>query len=235
MRNMLKECTRNIISNFWINHQLKFLSKSLWQRSRIFSCWILGFILFLGLSLGASRTGYCSKELVEAGEASAFKPGSIQGLDLIRGLPRQIDFKEARLGTVVLFLSTRCPCSASHQVTLESLSKKFIPLGFKFVGVHSNADEEVGAAREYFKQSGLTFPVIQDKHTQIADALGAFKTPHVFVLSSEGEILFQGGVDNSHIAQAASKHYLQDALTLIAGGKKPSQKEVRVLGCEIRR
>jgi peroxiredoxin len=135
----------------------------------------------------------------------------------------------------MMFLSIRCPCSASHQSTLESLSKEFSSKGFRFIGVHSNADEEIDLAKDYFKKSGLTFPVIQDDHTQIADTWGAFKTPHAFVLDSEGEILFKGGVDNSHIAKAADKHYLRDALVLLVEGKKPAQKEVRVLGCEIRR
>jgi peroxiredoxin len=209
-----------IISKIRMNRQFKSLSNllSLRETGSLSS----KVSVILGLSLALSSKGFCF-------------PKQIGGMDLVRGHSVQVDFKQARLATVVLFLSSRCPCSASHQITLEKLSKEFTPQGFRFVGVHSNADEEEGIAKEYFKNSGLTFPVIQDRKCGIADALGAFKTPHVFVLGSDGEVLFQGGVDNSHISNQANKHYLKDALALIAEGKKPSQKEVRVLGCEIRR
>jgi hypothetical protein len=223
MRNKLKECTNSIIHKFSGNYQLKFLIDLLLWRP-----WAdlgLKTVVTFGISVAVCQVGFCLPGPLK----------QIDGLDLVRGSLAHVEFKEARLGTVVMFLSSRCPCSASHQSTLDLLSKEFTPQGFRFVGVHSNADEEVGAAREYFKNSGLAFPVIQDRNCGIADALGAFKTPHVFILGSNGEVLFQGGVDNSHVANAANKHYLRDSLALIVDGKKPPQKEVRVLGCEIRR
>ncbi|MEO5971568.1 MAG: redoxin family protein [Bdellovibrionia bacterium] len=222
MRNKLKECTTCIIHNIRRNRQLKFLSDLLfWTPWKGLG---LKTVITFGITVAMCQMGFCFSELKQ-----------IEGLDLIGGSSVRVEFKKARLGTVVMFLSSRCPCSASHQSTLDQLSKEFGPRGFRFVGIHSNADEEVEAAREHFKKSGLAFPVIQDKKSGIADALGAFKTPHVFVLASNGEVLFQGGVDNSHVANAANKHYLQEALAMIVDGKKPSQKEVRVLGCEIRR
>ena len=227
MRNILKECTNITVPNIRQNRQLKFLSNLLFS-------WGVSFGVSCGISVAISQTGFCFLEQSnQLGQAKHSK--KIEGLDLVRGVPVLVEFKQARLGTVVIFLSSRCPCSASHQSTLDRLSKEFASRGFRFVGVHSNADEEVEVARDYFKKSGLTFPVIQDRKSEIADTLGAFKTPHVFVLGTDGEILFQGGVDNSHISNLADKQYLRDALALIVDGKKPSQKEVRVLGCEIRR
>jgi len=223
MRNTLNVCTDSILTKFRANHQL----------------W---FGVALALSLGVSSVGVCGgglqvqqvvQQVVEQVKAEPFP--QLSGLDLVRGGLVRVKVRQARLGTVVVFLSMRCPCSASHQSILNQLSQRFTPLGFQFIGVHSNADEEAVAAGEYFRKSGLIFPVIQDNKSKIADTLGAFKTPHVFVLNPEGEVLFQGGVDNSHVALAAQRHYLRDALALIVEGKKPAQKEVRVLGCEIRR
>ena len=77
--------------------------------------------------------------------------------------------------------------------------------------------------------------VIADPELRLADQFGALKTPHAFVLSTKGELLYRGGVDSSSIAERADRHYLRDALTAIAAGKEPEIKEARALGCVIQR
>jgi hypothetical protein len=160
---------------------------------------------------------------------------TFSGVDLISDKVKSIDLTKAKKATVIVFLSAKCPCSASHQPVLSQLADLFGKEGFNFVGVHSNANEEIGFSQGHFKSAKLTFPVIQDKETKIADYFKAFKTPHVFVVSPDLKILFQGGVDNSKLVERATRHYLKDALSAINEGKQPVQREVRVLGCEIKR
>ena len=159
----------------------------------------------------------------------------LSGIDLISGTRKLIHLKEAKRASVVVFLSAKCPCSANHQIALNQLSKEFGSSGFNFIGVHSNANEDLKFSQEYFKKSGLVFPVIQDSLAQIADQFKAYKTPHAFVVNSKLEILFQGGVDNSRSVEKATQHYLKKALMAIQNGQEPDEKNVRVLGCEIKR
>lgn len=180
-------------------------------------------------------------------------PSTISGFNLTSGAIDHFDLKKAKLGTIMIFLSNKCPCSQSHieydpkndnsnKTTeplpkikyLEDLAKKFGPLGFTFVGIHSNADEPLKQAREYF-QNKLPFPVLEDTNSLLAIKMAAFKTPHVFVISPKLEILFKGGVTDSHKIYRASKFYLRDALESILRGKKPAPDDVRVLGCEIKK
>jgi hypothetical protein len=134
-----------------------------------------------------------------------------------------------------MFLSSKCPCSISHLPSLNSIAKNYIGKGYKFVAFHSNVNEDIQSSKTFFRAANLEFPVIQDTNAKIADAFKAFKTPHVFILNPKGEIIFQGGVDNSKIAEKASRFYLKEALEAIELGKLPKEKEVRVLGCEIKR
>ncbi|MFW1489827.1 hypothetical protein ACEV9X_23110, partial [Vibrio parahaemolyticus] len=83
---------------------------------------------------------------------------------------------------------------------------------FSFIGVHSNADEPIAQAREYFAQLDLSFPVIQDRELKLAEKFRAQKTPHAFLLNNEGEILYRGGVSNSRVAENADRKFLRDAL-----------------------
>ncbi len=143
--------------------------------------------------------------------------------------------KATHLATVVVFLSTRCPCSASHQAALNDLRREFEPKGFQFVGIHSNANESWEEARQYFEKSGLSFPVVHDPKSRIADEYEAFKTPHAYVVNPELKVLFQGGVDDSKLVVHATKFYLKEALGAIAQGLTPEKQQVRVVGCEIAR
>jgi peroxiredoxin len=135
--------------------------------------------------------------------------------------------------TVVVFLSARCPCSMSHEPTLKALAEEFKEA--KFIGVHSNSDEDAQESASHFEAAHLPFPVIQDTAANLANQFGALKTPHVFVLNKEGKVIFQGGVDDSHNASRATQPFLKAALTSMRAGLTPEITQARSLGCIIRR
>lgn len=155
-----------------------------------------------------------------------------EGRDLITGKKVSL-WSHGSAASVVIFMSNECPCSKSHEETLKALSKKFAK--YKFVGVHSNVDEPEEEAKQYFKNAELPFPVVQDDAASIADAFGALKTPHAFVIGSSGEILYSGGVDDSRRASSAKRNYLRLALEAISKGEKPEHSKERPVGCSIQR
>lgn len=155
--------------------------------------------------------------------------------DLDSGAPVSIRLREARLGTVIVFLSAECPCSAAHEEALRALSLTYAPKGFRFVALHANQNESIASARAYFGKAKLPFPVLQDTNAEIADRLGALKTPHAFVFDAGGEMVFQGGVDDSHDAKRAHVQYLKKALQALESGQKPEPARARALGCVIQR
>ncbi len=162
-------------------------------------------------------------------------PSRIIGKDLVNKREVSVTVRDSARGTVIVFLSAKCPCSASHELKLAELFTQFSSKGFQFIGIHSNSDESFDLSSRHFAEAHLPFPVIEDERSHIANSLGALKTPHVFVVNPDGKVLFQGGVDDSHIAQSAQKQYLKEALSAIFQGKAPSKQEVRTLGCIIKR
>ncbi len=159
----------------------------------------------------------------------------LSGVEVVNHKPVEIDFAKAKKATVVTFVSANCPCSASHEIKLRELSKKYSNKGFQFVAVHSNIDEDDALTSTHFQSSQFDFPVIQDIDSKYANQLSALKTPHTFVIDPKGDILYQGGVDDSHKADEAKKYYLQNALASIDNGQIPEVKETRSLGCVIKR
>lgn len=140
------------------------------------------------------------------------------------------DYKDKK-NTVVVFLSSVCPCSNSHIKTLKALSNEFKET--QFVGVHSNYTEDKTKAMAYFNKMELPFPIIYDKETEIAKRFGAVKTPHAFILNQQGQIIYNGAVTSSSNAEIAKYNYLEIALNDLKAGNKPSAPRRKTLGCYI--
>jgi peroxiredoxin len=182
---------------------------------------VYGGILFYGFVSVASTAATVSPNA-----------NALAGSDLITGKKTPL-IEVGKTATVVVFMSARCPCSKSHEATLKNLATQFPKV--RFIGVHSNQDEPESEAKAHFEKIALPFPVLQDVGANIANHLGALKTPHTFILDSKGNKLFSGGVDDSHLAQNSKKQYLVAALNAVVEGRKPDPAEVRTLGCIIQR
>lgn len=156
---------------------------------------------------------------------------SLKGEDLFTQKPLEVKAKAK--GLVIAFLSARCPCSHSHVPVIEKLSQEFPD--FQFVAIHSNADEPTEQAKTYFQNAKLGFPILQDEKNKMADQFKAAKTPHVYVLGTNGETLYKGGMTNSSDGPSADRQYLREALIALQAGKKVETPETRSLGCAISR
>lgn len=157
---------------------------------------------------------------------------SIQGELLLTGQKTKVD-SVGKKGLVVVFMSAKCPCSNSHNAELTDLSQTY--KDFNFVVIHSNTDEGENVSKPYFTKANFPFPVIEDRKAELADQLKAFKTPHAYVFSTEGSVLYEGGMSNSKDLAKAERKYLREALADVQAGQKVRTPEGRTLGCFISR
>lgn len=160
------------------------------------------------------------------------KLDSISGESLLKAEPVTLSAANKK-GLVVVFLSSRCPCSNSHIGELKSLATEYPD--FNFVAVHSNVDEGPESSKPYFENAALPFPVIEDKKVELANAYQALKTPHSFVIKPDGSIAYQGGVSSSNQFAAADRKYLREALEDLQNDRSVKTPEGRTLGCVISR
>jgi hypothetical protein len=172
-----------------------------------------------------------------AWKASGCAPLPLDGTDLRTGQKVTIS-AHSKKGIVAVFLSSKCPCSRGHETSLLRLQEAFSD--FSFVGIHSNADEDPEQVRSHFAVSRFPFPILRDEGFRLANAFGALKTPHAFIIGPQKECLFNGGIDSSRSGSSGSalsgtKHYLEEALLSLRAGKEPQEKVVRTLGCIIQR
>lgn len=137
----------------------------------------------------------------------------------------------AKKATVLVFMSSSCPCSISHGDEVVNLSKDFPE--FRFIGINSNAGEELADAKTYF--SRFPFLVLRDQKAILANEFKALKTPHAFILTSDGKQVFQGGVSDSSKFSPSNRRYLREALEDIRANRAIGTPIARALGCSIER
>ena len=134
--------------------------------------------------------------------------------------------------SVLVFINKDCPCVKAHQSYFKGLEQKF---GVKIWFIHSNKRYSRENVLNHY--SGKLDPeqIIVDKDLNIANYFEAMKTPHTVVLSSNGEVVYQGGVTNSRNPKNASKFYLNDVLRDLQSNVEVSWKRGKAIGCFIQR
>lgn len=134
-------------------------------------------------------------------------------------------------GTVIVFVSQKCPCSNSHRSEIESIQKAFRELNFLLL--HSDAKELPEEVIAHF--SSWPFEVRRDQGQRLANRLGAHKTPHAFFITANDKLIYRGGLTDSQKLESAKSFFLRDYLTRFLKNGQKNPKEVRSLGCAIAR
>jgi peroxiredoxin len=170
------------------------------------------------------------KELKIGEKAPAFSLKNYDGKEF----DLQKLLKENKL-TVVMFVSTECPVSNAYNTRMVKLYDAFSKKSVAFVGINSNKAEDTNAITGHAKKNGFKFPILKDTGNKIADLYAAQVTPEVFVVGSDGKLIYHGRIDDNRDPGKVSSNDLSDALTKLLDGKEPSVSVFKAFGCTIKR
>ncbi len=140
--------------------------------------------------------------------------------------------------TVIAFLSPECPLCINYSRNLKATYDRFAAQDVALVGVFAGkwfSPQEVGA---FATKYDLAFPMVLDEDNSLAKKLGATITPEVFVVNSQGQVLYSGGIDNrmnalGKMKQQVTAHYLDDAIEADLDGRGISPEKTKAIGCLI--
>lgn len=137
----------------------------------------------------------------------------------------------SKIGTVLTFLSVRCPCSDSNAQHLKELIDTYPE--FNFVVIHGNMNEPIERSKNYFKKLAINAPVLYDSDSYWTKRFNARKTPETLILNQQGVVVYQGAVTDSTRVERAKRFYLKRALEAMKNGQQPLEAESDTLGCYI--
>lgn len=153
------------------------------------------------------------------------------------------ELKDARL-VVLAFVGTECPLAKLYAPRLVELAKEYQGKGVAFWGISSNSQDSITELASFARVNGIEFPILKDAGNKIADALGAQRTPEVFLLDENRTVRYWGRIDDQYgftdagAAYQLSKARRRDlaiAIDELLAGKAIRKSVTKVNGCWIGR
>ena len=88
--------------------------------------------------------------------------------------------------------------------------------------------------KRFVDDQGWPIPYLYDESQEVARALDAQVTPHVFVLDAEQRLRYRGAPDADHGDPSQNAQYLRDALDAVLAGDEPATADTRARGCSVK-
>jgi peroxiredoxin len=132
-----------------------------------------------------------------------------------------------------------CPYVQAWEGRMIAIQRDYAERGVRLVAVNSNdaarypedSFEEMCARAE---REGFNFDYLYDEEQSLARALGAERTPEVFLFDSDRRLVYHGAVDDSRDADAVTRHHLREALDAMLEEREPTVAETPAVGCTVK-
>ena len=149
----------------------------------------------------------------------------------------QTEWTKSR-AAVLFFTTTDCPLSNSYVPEMNRIRADYAGRGVAFYAVQTDTTIPDAEVRKHAREFGFTFPVLLDPRQLLVRLAGATATPEAAVLSSDGQILYLGRIDNRVVdfdkrRPAATEPDLRNAIDAVLAGKPVARSRTDVVGCGI--
>ncbi len=135
--------------------------------------------------------------------------------------------------TVLIILSSECPCSKGYDARLTELTRNYGAKGVRFIAMNASSNETPEEIAKYATKVGYPFPVLKDAGNIIADRIEAQVTPEAFVMDAKGVLRYHGRIDDNRNPVEVKSHDLRNALDFMLTGQNPPYADVTTFGCAI--
>lgn len=167
-------------------------------------------------------------------------PGLNQSLERIDGTSVSLSSLTGKQGTVFIFWSNQCPWVQKYEGRVNKLVSQFQSQGIRFIYVNSNdasafPQESLKASRQRAQDQGYDATYVRDSGSALAQALGASRTPHVYVFDTANTLVYVGAIDDSPGDPGnVKKTYLRDALSALVQSSEIDVAKTKAFGCTIK-
>jgi hypothetical protein len=149
--------------------------------------------------------------------------------------------------TVVLeWTNNECPFVKKHYDSgnMQSLQKDAAAKGIVWLQVISSAPGKQGyvdgatAIKLNSARSATPANTLLDPDGKLGQLYGAQTTPHIYIINSNGVLVYKGGIDSLATTDKAdiakAEPYVVNALGSLAAGKKIADNNTKPYGCSVK-
>ncbi len=196
-------------------------------------------LLVSALFAATAATGFAQAQAQLDQAAPAFSARGADG--------KAVDLASFKGKTVVLeWTNHDCPYVKKHYNSgnIPTLQKDATAKGVVWLQVISSAPGEQGfvegaqAAELNSKRGAAPSNTLLDPSGQLGKLYGAQTTPHIYIVSPEGQLVYKGGIDsiatNKVEDLARAEPYVKLALAEVAAGRKPNPANTKPYGCSVK-
>ena len=138
-----------------------------------------------------------------------------------------------------------CPFVRKHYSgNMQGLQKEFTGKGVVWLAVNSTE----AASGDYLaparlagcmaEKQGQPTATLMDESGKVGQLYGARTTPHMYIISPQGQLVYAGGIDSIPSARVddikTATNYVRQGLTEALGGKPLSVASSRAYGCSVK-
>jgi peroxiredoxin len=144
--------------------------------------------------------------------------------------------------TVVLeWFNADCPFIKKHHANHKTMNETFATADSNVVwlSICSSAEGKQGHGLERNqkarKEYEMDYPVLLDADGAVGKLYGAKTTPHMFVITPDGVLAYNGAIDDDRTPGKLGKtNYVAEALKALAAGETVPNASNRPYGCSVK-
>lgn len=138
-----------------------------------------------------------------------------------------------------------CPFVRKHyQGNMQALQKEVAAQGAVWLAINSTRDDSADylapaqLGRWMTEQKASPTATLMDEDGKVGQAYAARVTPHMYIVSAQGVLVYAGGIDSIASARVEdipkATNYVRQAMAEIKAGKPVSVANSRAYGCSVK-
>jgi peroxiredoxin len=145
--------------------------------------------------------------------------------------------------TVVLeWFNPDCPFIVKHHEhhrTMNQTYAEFVDQGVVWLAINSGAPGKQGHGLEHNRKARADFempmPVLIDESGTVGKQYGAKTTPHMFVITADGTVVYDGAIDSDRSPhELGATNHVAEALTAVFASEAVPTSRTRPYGCSVK-
>ncbi|MDV6033298.1 MAG: redoxin domain-containing protein [Phycisphaera sp. RhM] len=160
-------------------------------------------------------------------------------LDNCYGKPVSLSHFDDRQAIAIVFLGTECPLAKLYGPRLTDIQRRYADRGVQVIGINSNTQDSMTELAAYVHRHAIGFPMLKDPGNVVADALGATRTPEVFLIDREHTLRYHGRIDDQYgvgySREREAEPKLTRAIDQLLAGQPVTEPTTEPVGCHIGR
>jgi len=143
---------------------------------------------------------------------------------------------------VLEWFNPDCPFIVKHHQTHRTMNETFAAVAYEgviWLAINSSAPGKQGHGlqrnRRAVEEYDISFPVLIDEDGAVGRSYGAKTTPHMFVITPDGKVAYNGAIDDDRSAgKLGETNHVAEALTSLLDGKPVKTASTKPYGCSVK-